>query len=112
MPGRVTRTSPIVFWQRCSYEELLLKYLDRCVDGALTGPIHPPLRYDSAAIERALDAPNIRLSLVEDIGRAEAEAGAHVGVAQPSQQLFWSHKTTKPIPPNQQQVRPLMHPPL
>ena len=33
-----------------------------------------------AAIERALDAPNIRLSLVEDIGRAEAEAGAHVGV--------------------------------
>lgn len=51
----VAAPSSGVFWQRCAYEELLLEYLDRCVDGALSGPVRAPLRYDSAAIARALD---------------------------------------------------------
>ena len=32
------------------------------------------------AVQRALDAPNVRASLVEDVGRAEAEARADVGI--------------------------------
>lgn len=44
-----------VFWQRCSYEELLLEYLDRCGDGALSGPVSTPLRYNDAVIARALN---------------------------------------------------------
>ena len=43
-----------VLWQRCAYEEELLRYLDRCGDGQVAGPVRAPLCYSADVLEEGL----------------------------------------------------------